>query len=167
MWNPLCLSSVLSGAADPKERTRRARSPPSTEEYAFSFLTPCESDAKSYGCDIFHSRTRVICDRVSTELTYTFAGPLSLKAKRCFHIGHHIGLHRSAHCALTPHWWRSRLPLIPSIHDWQLARLFLAVAGREKGPLARPTSPFSHRFSAAPWHHLLFPQYYTCTMRLK
>ena len=30
-------------------------------------------------CDIFHSRTRVICYRVSTTLAYTFAGLLSLK----------------------------------------------------------------------------------------
>ena len=37
-----------------------------------------------------------------------FRRALESQAKRCFHISHHIGLHRSAHCALTPHWSRSR-----------------------------------------------------------
>ena len=31
-----------------------------------------------------------------------FRTALESHAKRCFHISHHIGLHRSAHCALTP-----------------------------------------------------------------
>ena len=31
-----------------------------------------------------------------------FRRALESHAKRCFHISHHIGLHRSAHCALTP-----------------------------------------------------------------
>ena len=53
-------------------------------------------------CDIFHLCTSVICYCVSTALACTSAGRVSLKAKRCFHISHHIGLHRSAHCALTP-----------------------------------------------------------------
>ena len=35
------------------------------------------------------------------SLAYTFAGHLSLKQKRCFHISHYIGWHRLAHCA--PH----------------------------------------------------------------
>ena len=36
------------------------------------------------------------------------AGPLS-QAKRCFHIGHRVVLHRSAHCAPNPYWLRHRL----------------------------------------------------------
>ena len=85
MWNPVCLSTVLSGEAGPKGRTRRARFYHRLLRNMLPvFLTPCESDAKSYGCDIFHSRTRVICYRVSTALTYTFAGPLSLKQNGVF-----------------------------------------------------------------------------------
>ena len=41
--------------------------------------SPCESDAKSYGCDIFHLCTGVICYSVSTAPAYTSAGPLRLK----------------------------------------------------------------------------------------
>ena len=48
------------------------------------FLTFCAGDAKSYGCDTYHSRTRVICYRVSTALAYTSAGPLSLKQNGVF-----------------------------------------------------------------------------------
>ena len=97
------LSSVLLGETDPKERTRRVRFHQRLLRNMLSvFLTPCESDAKSYGCDIFHPRTRVIWYRVSTALAYTFAGPLSLKQNGFFHISHYIGLHRLAHCALTP-----------------------------------------------------------------
>ena len=33
-----------------------------------------------------------------------FRRALETQAKRCFHISHHIGLHRSAHCELNPHW---------------------------------------------------------------
>ena len=119
----MSLISTIRSSGSKRENTTRPISPPSTEEYAFSFLTPCESDAKSYGCDTFPSRTRVICYRVSTARAYTFAGPVSFKAKRCFRMCHHIGLHRSAHCALTPRWQRSRLQLIPSIHDSELARI--------------------------------------------
>ena len=42
------------------------------------FLMFCESDAKSYGCDIFLC-TCVMCYCVITASAYTFAGPLSLK----------------------------------------------------------------------------------------
>ena len=58
-------------------------------------------------CDIFHLCTIVICYSVNIARAYTSAGPLSLKAKRCFQICHHIQLHRFAHCALNPDWWRS------------------------------------------------------------
>ena len=43
-------------------------------------------------------------------------------AKRCLHISHHIGTHRSAHCALNPHRWRSNLLLISLFHDSLLTR---------------------------------------------
>ena len=52
-----------------------------------------------------------------------FHRALESQAKRCFHISHHIVLHRSAHCALTPHWQRSRLLLISLILDSQLVRI--------------------------------------------
>ena len=54
-------------------------------------------------CDIFHLYTGVNCYGVNIARACTSAEPLSLKAKQCFHISHHIGLHRSAHCALNPH----------------------------------------------------------------
>ena len=108
MWSPFCLSLVLSGDADPKERTRRARFHHRLLRNMLSvFLTPCESDAKSHGVDICHSRPRVTCYRVNTALAFSFAGPLS-NAKRCFHISHYIGLHRLAHCALTHNWHTNR-----------------------------------------------------------
>ena len=59
----------------------------------------CESDAKGLGCDIFHSRTRVICHCGSTALAYTSAGPLGLKQNGVFTLARP---HRSAHCALNP-----------------------------------------------------------------
>ena len=63
---------------------------------------PCESDAKSYRCDIFHQCTSVICYSVNIARAYTSAGPLSLKQNGVFHMSYHIGLHQSAHCALIP-----------------------------------------------------------------
>ena len=33
-----------------------------------------------------------------------FRRTLESQTKRCFHSSHYIGLHRSAHCALTPHF---------------------------------------------------------------
>ena len=44
--------------------------------------------------------------------------------------------------------------------------LFRAVATRGKIYLG-PSDPFSPRFLTAPWHHLLFPLYNTCTTRLE
>ena len=44
--------------------------------------------------------------------------------------------------------------------------LFWAVEGRKK-TYFRPSDPFSHRFSAAPWHHLLFLLYCACTGTLE
>ena len=32
-----------------------------------------------------------------------FRKPFESRAERCFHISHHIGLHRFAHCAPNPH----------------------------------------------------------------
>ena len=85
MWNPFCLSSVLSGEADPKLRTQRAWFHQRLLRNMLSvFLTLYERDAKSYGCDIFHSRTRVIYFHVSTGLAYTFAGPLESQRKTVF-----------------------------------------------------------------------------------
>ena len=74
------------------------------------------------------------------------------------------------HCTLS-----AAAASIPASAEPQLARnctaaedtcMFRAVAGREKMCL-RPSDPFSHRFSVAPWHHLLFPLCYTCTVRWK
>ena len=97
------LSSVLSGEADRKERTRRVRFHQRLLRNLISvFLTPCESDAKSYGCDLFHSRTRVICCRVSTALAYTFAGPLSLKQNGVFTCRTTSGC-TDQHTAHSPH----------------------------------------------------------------
>ena len=84
--------------------------PPSTESESLRprhVFLPCESDAKSYGCDIFHLCTGVICYSVNIARAYTSAGPLSIKAKRCCHMSHHIGLHpaHSTHRVLN----RSRI----------------------------------------------------------
>ena len=94
----LSLISTFGRSGSKRENTTLPISPPSTEGFAFSFfLTPCESDAKRYGCDIFHSRTRVICCGVSTALAYTFALPLSLKQNGVFTY------HTTSGGALTPH----------------------------------------------------------------
>ena len=82
-----------------EENTSNLIPPQSIEE--FFFVISCDSDAKSYGCDIFHLCTSVICYSVSTAFAYTSAGPLSLKQNGVFYISHYIMLHRSAHCALT------------------------------------------------------------------
>ena len=49
----------------------------------FSFFDPAKSDAKSYGCDIFHLCTSVMCHCV-TALAHTSTGPLSLKQNGVF-----------------------------------------------------------------------------------
>ena len=66
------------------------------------FFVSCESDAKSYGCDIFHLCIGVICYSVSTALAYTSAGPLSLKAKRFFTLAITSGC-TDWHTAHSPH----------------------------------------------------------------
>ena len=48
------------------------------------FFVSFESDAKSYGCDIFHLCTSVICYGVSAALAYTSAGFLGLKQNGVF-----------------------------------------------------------------------------------
>ena len=64
------------------------------------------SSGRSYeiGCDIFQLCTGVFCYSDNIARACTSAGPLSLKAKLCFHIGHHVGFHGLVHCALNPHW---------------------------------------------------------------
>ena len=105
-------SSVLSGEANPKERTRRARFHHRLLRNMLAVLTPCESDVKSYGCDIFHLCTSVIRYSVSSALAYTFAGPLSLKQNGVFTY------HTTSGCT-DPHW--SRLLLISLIDGSQPA----------------------------------------------
>ena len=109
-------------------------------------------------CDIFHLCTCVICYCVSTALAYTFAGPLSLKAKRCLHISHHIGLHRSAHCALAPHWKRSRLLLNSLIRDSQIVRIAqqqktLACSGKWQEKKEIYLYPSDQNFLSFVWCH--------------
>ena len=58
---------------------------------------------KRVTCATLSLCTCVMCHCVITAPAYTSAGPLSLKAKRCFHICHHIGSHRFDHCAHLPH----------------------------------------------------------------
>ena len=54
LWNLCCLPSVLSNRSESRrENTLNLISPPSTEECFLVFLISCESDSKSYGCDIF------------------------------------------------------------------------------------------------------------------
>ena len=62
----------------------------------------CEGDAKSYGCDIFpvHLCHVLLCHLC---ICVHFRRALESQAKRCFHICHHIGLHRFAHWTLNPH----------------------------------------------------------------
>ena len=53
-------------------------------------------------CDTFHSRTRVVCYRVSTAVAYTFAGPLSLKQNGVFTYHTTSGC-TAWHTAHSPH----------------------------------------------------------------
>ena len=101
-----------------------------------SHIISSECDAKSCGCDIFHLCICVICHCVSTALAYTSGGPLSLKAKRCFHISHHIGFNRSAHCALTTTTDQHRRRMhTPPRHQWRRTHLHL-----ERPPLDKPAT---------------------------
>ena len=68
----------------------------------------CESDAKSYGCVTLspvHSCHLLLYQHCTCV---HFRRALESQAKRCFHICHHIGLHRSAHCALNPQLLKAR-----------------------------------------------------------
>ena len=53
----------------------------------------CESDARSYGCDIFpvHLCHVLLCHHC---ICVHFRRALESQAKRCLHINRHIGLHR-------------------------------------------------------------------------
>ena len=66
-----------------EDNTSNVIPPPSAEKF-FLICISCESDAKSYECDIFHFCTSVICYHVSTALANTSAGPLSLKQNGVF-----------------------------------------------------------------------------------
>ena len=50
------------------------------------------------------STCAAVSSGVSTALAYPFREALESQAERCFHMSNHIGLHRSAHCALTPYY---------------------------------------------------------------
>ena len=85
------LSLIIAvGRSNPKETTRRARfhhrllmSMLSAFFDTFAKVTP-----RVAWCDTYHSRTRVICYRVSTALAYIFRRALESQAKRCFHTCH-------------------------------------------------------------------------------
>ena len=83
-------------------------------------------------CDIFHLCTSVICYSVNIARAYTSARPLSLKANRCFYICHHIGFHRSAHCALIPQMASKKRVLLSS------TRILLNLTSRLSNPSSCP-----------------------------
>ena len=84
-------------------------------------------------CDIF-TCTLVSCVAVSSLHLRTLPQAVESQAKRCFHIGHHIGLHRLAHCALQHTVWINEImadatAADPSVGVWGATRLFLLLLG--------------------------------------
>ena len=114
------------------------------------------------------SFTCALGSSVTVSKSHVRAGPLSLKEERCFHISHHIGLHRFAHCALNPHWHFVDPRLAARAHRTAAedACLLQAVAGGEEIYL-HPSDQVSFRLFVAPWHHQLFHRCYTCVTPLE
>ena len=104
----------------------------------------CVRESRVRSCDNFpvHLCHVLLCHHCTWV---HFRRALESEAKRCFHICHHVGLHRFAHCALNQHWWWIRLLLISLINESRLvprkrACLFHAVTGGEEIYL-RPSDP--------------------------
>ena len=136
----LSLISTFGRSGSKSENTTRQIPPPSTEEYAFSSLTPCESDANSYGCDIFHLCHLLPCQHCTCV---HFRRALESQAKRCFHISHNIGLHRLAHCELT--FTAKNFPVMANTHSDAnrvvpiISQLILTIATSSASPEVRVT----------------------------